>query len=71
MLASMGYKGGGLGRSQHGIAAPLEAAQLKKGAGLGVEPAGGLREGEGAGNGSAVPEPYSSGLCRLWRRLLR
>lgn len=46
MLASMGYKGGGLGRGQHGMAAPLEAAQLKKGAGLGAEPGHATREGE-------------------------
>ncbi len=49
MLAGMGYKGGGLGRNQHGLALPLEAAQLKKGAGLGVDASGhATREGKRA-----------------------
>eukprot|EP00887_Chlorella_sp_A99_P006418 scaffold3.g6418.t1 len=46
LLAQMGYRGGGLGRRQQGIAAALEASRLKPRAGLGVDAGqAGVKEG--------------------------
>ncbi|KAL4422140.1 hypothetical protein ABPG77_006829 [Micractinium sp. CCAP 211/92] len=47
LLARMGFKAGrGLGRQQQGLQQALQAAPMKRGAGLGVEGGGGAKEGK-------------------------
>ena len=62
LLAQMGFKGSGhgLGRAQQGVEQALQATQLKRGAGLGLDGGAGVKEGGSAAPACCRPLPVAS-----------